>query len=159
MQSWSVNMLAVQTRVTKNLAAQEEKLGGDFNVKDNDEESGQERIRFIVKTGEPTSKTVESRQRGFFPLKSSVTALWSPAVVGDQEFLFITTVISNLVTKIGLLITLVTLALLGYQQSVFLHPIILWCEDEWKPESLAGNITLCSFDTNTTNLTSCSDSS
>merc|ERR1719264_843133 len=42
---------------------------------------------------------------------------------------------------------------------MFRHPIILWCEDEWSPESLAGNIVLCSFDSTKTNLTSCFETS
>merc|ERR1719341_2477376 len=63
----------------------------------NDEESGQEMMKLVNK-GELTSETVDSRQKGFFPLKSSFTALWLPAVVGDQECVFLSTVISTLVT-------------------------------------------------------------
>ena len=92
---------------------------------------------------------------------TSVTALWLPSVVGDQDCVFMATVISTLVTKIFFLILAVYLAFTGHQQSVFQHPIFLWCEHEedWEPESLAGNITLCSFDQAKTNLTSCFDNS
>ena len=102
-----------------------------------------------------TSQGVATRQKGFFPLKSAITALWLPSVVGDHKCVFLSTVISTLVTKIFFLILAIALAFLGQQQSVFRHPIILWCEDKWSPESLAGNITLCSFESTSTKLTSC----
>ena len=124
------------------------------NVNDTDEESGLEMARFLE-----TSKAVAPRQKGFFPLKSAITALWLPSVVGDHECVFLSTVVSTLVTKIFFLVLAVALAFLGRQQCVFRHPIILWCEDEWSPESLAGNIVLCSFDSTNTNLTSCFETS
>merc|ERR1719507_1354054 len=118
----------------------------------------------LVKTGEASSETVQSGQqkrKGFFPLKSSLYALWLPAVVGDQECVFLSTVVSTLVVKILALILAVSLSLSGHQQSVFRHPMVLWCEreEDWEPESLAGNITLCSFDSSSTHLTSCFNSS
>ena len=36
MQFWSDDLMALQFRVAKNLAAQEEKLGGHQNMKDNE---------------------------------------------------------------------------------------------------------------------------
>ena len=94
-------------------------------------------------------------------MQSSLYALWLPAVVGDQECVFLSTVVSTLVVKILALILAVGLALSGHQQSVFRHPMVLWCEreEDWEPESLAGNITLCSFDSSSTHLTSCFNSS
>jgi len=133
-----------------------------INVRDNDEESGQE-MTSLVKTGEPSSETVpstgEQKRKEFFPLKSSLNALWLPAVVGDQECVFLSTVVSTLVVKILALILAVGLS--GHQQRVFRHPMVLWCEreEDWEPESLAGNITLCSFDSSSTHLTSCFNSS
>ena len=130
---------------------------GVIPVKDNDGDSGRQ-MTDLVKT-EPTSLSVGSGQKGFFPLKSSFTALWVPSVVGDQNCVFLATLLSTLVTRILFLSLAVALAFLGHQQRVFRHPIILWCEEEWAPESLAGNIALCSFDRTNTNLTNCFDNS
>ena len=126
-----------------------------------DEESGLVMARFLEtdETKSETSKAEAPGHQGFFPLKSSFTALWLPSIVGDHEWVFLSTVVSTLVTKIVFLILAVALAFLGHQQGVFRHPIILWCEDEWSPESLAGNVVLCSFDSTNTNLTSCFETS
>ena len=139
--------LVLETSLTKDC------VPNSNNVNNTDEESGQAKARFLE-----ASRAVAPRQKGFFPLKSAITALWLPSVVGDHECVFLSTVISTLVTKVFFLILAVALAFSGQQQSVFRHPIILWCEDEWSPESLAGNIALCSFDTST-NFTSCFETS
>ena len=96
-------------------------------------------------------------KKKFFPLKSSLTALWLPAVVGDQSCVFMTTVISTHVTKILVLILAAALAFSGQQQSVFSHPFILWCEEDWESD-FVGNLTLCSFQ-KSSNLTPCFDNS
>ena len=126
-----------------------------IKVKDIDEESGQQ-MAPLVKPGKPKSGNVGSKNKGFFLLKASLTAMWLPAVVGDQDGLFLATVVSTLVTKIFALIIAVVLAFLGHQEAVFPHPIFLWCEKEWEKESLNDNIDLCSFDNySNTTLVSC----
>ena len=61
-------------------------------VKENDEESGQQ-MAPLVKTWK--SENVGSKSKGFFLLKASLTAMWLPAVVGDQEGVFLVTVIRS----------------------------------------------------------------
>ena len=84
----------------------------------------------LVKRRKAQSENVGSKSKGFFLLKASLTAMWLPAVVGDQEGVFLATVISTLVTKIFALTLALALAFLRHQQAVFPHPIFLWCEQE-----------------------------
>jgi hypothetical protein len=125
---------------------------------ENDSESGQE-MREVLKLDKPANKSEETGRKTFFPLKSSLTALWLPAVVGDHPSLFMATVVSTMVTKILLLVLALALAFSGYQQNLFPHPTILWCEEEWSSKtltkSLRGDITLCSFDSTSTGLAPC----
>ena len=80
-------------------------------------------------------------------------------MVGDHPSLFIVTVVSTMVTKILFLVLALALAFSGYQQNLFPHPTILWCEEEWSSKtltkSLRGDITLCSFDSTSTGLAPC----
>ena len=120
-----------------------------------DMESGQEMTEVSKQNQSLRTKTLGTGCEMFFPLKSSLTALWLPAVVGDHPSLFMATVVTTLVTKILFLVLALTLAFSGYQQHVFPHPITLWCEEEWSLESVRGDITLCSFDSVSTGLAPC----
>ena len=104
------------------------------------------------------SSGTKDTKKGFFPLKSALTALWLPSVVGDNKCMFMASVKITLLSKILGLTVAITLALFGHQQSVNPHAFLLWCEkrSDWTEESV-GNLTLCSF-WGDTDFTSCFDS-
>ena len=105
-----------------------------------------------IDTSEPESS--DKRRSYSLLINSALTALWLPAVVGDRKNMYLVAAITTLVSKLVILTLVLTLAVCGLQQSVFKHPFILWCEEEWGERAQEG-LTLCTFDNNSTYLTSC----
>ena len=81
-----------------------------------------------------------------FLLKSALTSLWLPSVVGDHPKMFIVSAVCNLVTKILILIVALTYAFLGAQQHIQPHPFIFWCEENWRDEKITTRTFSGAFD-------------
>ena len=99
-------------------------------------------VYVVVRTFiEEDFKVEDRREKERFLLKSALTSLWLPSVVGDHPKLFIVSAVSNLVTKILILIVALTYAFLGAQKHINRHPFVFWCEQNWAEEKM----TTCTF--------------
>merc|ERR1712141_17661 len=78
------------------------------------------------------------KKKSSFLLKSALTSLWLPSIVGDRRNMLLVSTISTLVSKIAILALALVLAFFGLQTKVFEHPFVLWCEEEWE-ETAQGN--------------------
>ena len=70
-------------------------------------------------------RTDDVDKKPFYKLKSALTAMWLPAVVGDRRKMFIAASLSTLITKILMLIASVILAFF-FQEKIHPLPFILW---------------------------------
>ena len=106
-------------------------------VKELYEEVTEENVVALTTEEEQEKQKTESSEESkpFYVLKSPLTAMWLPAVVGHKRNMFISASLSTLITKILMLVVSVILAFF-FQEEMNPHPFILWSRVGKSPESL-----------------------
>ena len=106
-------------------------------VKELYEEVTEENVVALTTEDEQEKQKTESSEESkpFYVLKSPLTAMWLPAVVGHKRNMFISASLSTLITKILMLVVSVILAFF-FQEEMNPHPFILWSRVGKSPESL-----------------------
>ena len=106
-------------------------------VKELYEEVTEENVVALTTEEEQEKQKTESSEESkpFYVLKSPLTAMWLPAVVGHKRNMFISASLSTLITKILMLVVSAILAFF-FQEEMNPHPFILWSRVGKSPESL-----------------------
>ena len=109
-------------------------------VKELYEEVTEENVVALTTEEEQEKQKTESSEESkpFYVLKSPLTAMWLPAVVGHKRNMFISASLSTLITKILMLVVSVILVYF-FQEKVHSHPFVLWSKVGKSPNLLLAN--------------------
>ena len=96
-------------------------------------------ISFGKQLLEARSQVETENKESYFSIKSALTSIWLPCVVGQRPYMFILPAIASLAFKNLLFITAV---ILNHYKVIEINVFVLWCVDETKFYE-AQNITVC----------------
>ena len=135
--NWTVNFAALKALRRWGEDTEESRKTREAGKPDNDLE-----LNPMIETDKEGKLTKKegSTNRDKYSMKASLCSMWLPCTIGEQPSMFLVSALTSQATKAITLAIAVTLALLGYQDSIQPNHFLAWCSEELKP-----NVTICSF--------------